>query len=67
MDASREDLEKALAEAAYAAVGFAILGVQRAQVARRAVERLPPVRAAVSAASRVVSEARDALLRSPGP
>jgi hypothetical protein len=38
----RGDLGRALEEIAYVAVGFAILGVQRAQVARRELERCVP-------------------------
>ena len=37
-----DDVEKALREAAYVAVGFAVIGVQRAQVRRRELARQLP-------------------------
>lgn len=37
-----DDVEKALREAAYVAVGFAVIGVQRAQVRRRELARRLP-------------------------
>jgi hypothetical protein len=43
MDDLRREIEHAVEEIAYAAVGFAVLGFQRAQVARRRLERCGPV------------------------
>lgn len=37
-----DDLDKALRDAAYVAVGFAVIGVQRAQVRRRELARQLP-------------------------
>lgn len=62
----RSDVEGALTELAYAAVGFAVLGIQRAQVARRRIEAIGPVRLAACVASRLVGEARTAFGRAEG-
>lgn len=42
MDDLRREIERTVEELAYAAVGFAVLGFQRAQVTRRKVERCAP-------------------------
>jgi len=41
----RREIGHTVEELAYAAVGFAVLGFQRAQVARRSLERCDPVAA----------------------
>jgi len=56
----RDDVENAAAELAYAAIGFAILGAQRAQVARRQLERCAAMRSLADVAARVARQARSA-------
>ncbi|HUY30705.1 MAG TPA: hypothetical protein VMV02_06920 [Acidimicrobiales bacterium] len=63
----RAELEGAMAELAYAAVGFAVLGVQRATVARRQLEGCAAVRVATGAAGRAYEQARAAFDRAARP
>lgn len=62
MSEERNDLGRLVEDAVYTAVGFAVLGVQRAQVARRRLERSP----AGAAASSCLRGLLDRLTGTPG-
>ena len=62
MDDGRNELGRLLEEAGYAAVGFAVLGVQRAQVVRRQLERC----SAATTTSACLRSLVDRLVGAPG-
>ncbi|MGQ0519840.1 MAG: hypothetical protein ACT4PX_01655 [Actinomycetota bacterium] len=63
-----DDLPRSLRDAAYIAVGFGVIGFQRAQVARRELARqLPDLAEHLPAGVREALEVVGAALRGPPP
>ncbi len=63
-----DDLPRSLRDAAYIAVGFGVIGFQRAQVARRELARqLPDLAEHLPAGVREAIEVVGAALRGPPP
>ncbi len=54
----RKEIEHTAEELAYAAVGFAVLGFQRAQVARRQLGRCDPVTVLTDPLTRLAEQVR---------